>query len=199
MAAGFSFSGMTDGEPWAEKWTVDGQELYSSKYDWSSGEKGDTYTCLFNSESGMPEGKYHIELYAGTDLTMMTQSDVVVGGGTSSGPSQPTDQGVVSVSGRILDADSKNPLPGAEIYVLNPGIDFAQWKTNGFADTDIFTSTKADDQGNYALPDKLALDTGYTFVVYADGYKITYGDNLTWTKQDPTDYPMDLTVIAIKI
>ncbi len=193
MAAAFSFSGMTDGEPWAEKWTVDGQEIYSSQYDWSSGDQGNTFTCLFNSQSGMPEGNYHIELYAGTNLSLMTQSDVLVGG-ESNGALPPAGQGVVTVSGQVTDADSKNPLPGAEIYVLNSGTTFEQWKANGFANTDIFTYAKADDNGNYSLPDKLALDVGYTIVVYMDGYKITYGDNLTWTSKDPVNYQMDLSL-----
>ncbi len=191
MAAAFSFSGMTDGEPWAEKWTVDGEEIYSSQYSWSSGDQGNTFTCLFNSQAGMPEGNYHIELYAGTDLSLMTQSDVVVGG-ASNGALPTTDQGVVTVSGQVVDADSKNPLAGAEIYVLNPGTTFDQWSTNGFVDGDVFTYAKADDQGNFLLPDKLALNVGYSIVVYADGYKITYGDNISWTSEDPVNYQMNI-------
>jgi hypothetical protein len=191
MAAAFSFSGMTDGEPWAEKWTVDGQELYSSQYSWNSGSQGNTCTCLFNSQSGMPEGNYHIDLYAGQDLKLLTQSDVVVGGSTNSAP-QPSNQGVVTVSGQVVDGDSMNPLPGAEIYVLNPEITFAQWGNDNFAETDIFSYAKADNQGNFALPDKLALNVGYTFVIYVQDYKIQYGDNLVWTSQDPINYQMEI-------
>jgi len=194
MAAAFSFSGMTDGEPWAEEWTVDGDILYSSQYSWNSGEHGNTFTCLFNTQSGMPEGNYHLELYAGQNLDRLTQSDVVVGGGTNSGPSQPPNQGVVTVFGQVLDADSNNPLPGAEIYVLKPGITFDQWTANNFADPDIFSFAKTDNQGNYALPDRLALDVGYTFVIFMDGYKIQFGDNLVWTSQDPLNYRWDFTL-----
>lgn len=194
MAAAFSFSGMTDGEPWAEEWKVNGEILYSSQYSWNSGDQGDTFTCLYNDQSGMPEGNYHIELYAGQNLDLLTQSDVVVGGSANNGPSQPSDQGVVTVFGQVLDADSNNPLPGAEIYVLNPGITFDQWKANDFADADIFSFAKADDQGNYSLPDKLALDVGYTLVVYVEGYKITYGDNNVWTNQDPLNYQWDISM-----
>jgi len=194
MAAAFSFSGMTNGEPWAEKWTVGGQELYSTMSNpvqWSSGSQGNTYTCLFNSQSGMPEGNYHIELYAGQDLKLLTQSDVVVGGGSNPVPSQPSSgQGVVTVSGQVLDGDSMNPIPGAQIFILNPGINFAQWKTDQFANADIFTFATADNQGNFQLPDKLALNVGYTIIIYAEGYKVTYGDNLSWTSQDPVNFQM---------
>jgi len=194
MAAAFSFSGMTDGEPWAEEWTVDGDILYSSQYSWNSGEHGNTFTCLFNTQSGMPEGNYHLELYAGQNLDRLTQSDVVVGGGTNSGPSQPPNQGVVTVFGQVLDADSNNPLPGAEIYVLKPGITYDQWKANNFADPDIYSFAKTDNQGNYSLPDRLALDVGYTFVIFVDGYKIQFGDNLVWTSQDPLNYRWDFAL-----
>ncbi len=194
MAAAFSFSGMTDGEPWAETWTVDGQELYSSQYSWTEGQKGDTFTCLYNSESTMPEGNYHIELYAGQNLDLLTQSDVAVGGGSTPGPSQPSNKGVVTVYGQIVDADSHNPLPGAEIYVLKPDFTFADWKADNYADGDIFTSTKADNQGKYSLPDKLALNVGYTFILYVDGYSINYADDLVWTSQDPTNFELDLTM-----
>ncbi|MCX6038685.1 MAG: trypsin-like peptidase domain-containing protein [Chloroflexi bacterium] len=194
MAAAFSFNGMTDGEPWAEAWTVDGDTVYSDQYSWNSGSQGNTSTCVYNTQSGMPEGNYHIELYAGQNLDLLTQSDVVVGGSANNGPSQPSDQGVVTVFGQVLDADSNNPLPGAEIYVLNPGITFDQWKANDFADADIFSFAKADDQGNYSLPDKLSLDVGYTLVVYVEGYKITYGDNNVWTSQDPLNYQWDISM-----
>jgi serine protease Do len=192
VAAAFSFNGMTDGEPWAEEWKVDGEVLYSGQYAWNSGDQGNTYTCLYNSDTGMPNGNYHIELYAGENLDLMTQSDIVVGGGGSS--TQPSNQGVVTVFGQVTDANSGNPLPGTEIYVLNPGITFEKWKANNFADADIFSFAKADNQGNYTLPDKLALNVGYTFVTYIDGYSITYGDNLIWTDQDPVNYQMDVTM-----
>ena len=188
MAAAFSFSGMTDGESWAEEWKVDGEVIYSSQYAWNYGSQGDTFTCLYNSQSSMPEGNYHIELYAGQNLDLLTQSDVVVG------PGQTTNQGVVTVFGQVTDADSGNPLPGAQVYVLLPGITYSQWKANNYDEADLFSYAMADDQGNYVLPDKLALDVGYTFAIYAEGYGITYGDNLVWTSQDPLNYQMDISL-----
>jgi hypothetical protein len=195
VAAAFSYSGMTKGEPWAEKWTVDGQVLYdttaSGKVEtWGLGSEGNSYTCLFNNTSGMPEGNYHIELYAGQNLALMTESDVVVGGGPGPGPNPPSNEGVITVSGVVVDADSMNPIPGALIIVLNPGITFAQWKTDGFIDADMFTYAKTDDNGNFQLPNKLSLNIGYTMVVFAEGYNGTYGDNQVFTSQDPVDYKM---------
>lgn len=192
MAAAFSFSGMTDGEPWAEEWKVDGEVIYSSQYAWNSGDHGDTYTCLYNSDGTMPEGNYHLELYAGQNLDRLTQSDVVVGGG--GGSPQPSSQGVVSVSGYVIDADTENPLPGAEIYVLKPGITFDDWQANDFADSDLYTYAKADNQGYYALPDKLSLDVGYTFIMFVEGYAVNYADGLVWSAGDPVDFQLNLSM-----
>jgi serine protease Do len=190
MAAAFSFNGMTDGEPWAEKWTVNGQVLYetqSKPETWGMGSQGNTYTCLFNNTSGMPDGDYHIELYGGQGLTLLIQSDVVVGNGSGPVPNPPSNKGVITVSGQVVDGDSMNPLPGAEIYVLNPGISFDQWKTDQGALTDVLTSAKADNQGNFSVPDKLALNISYSVVFYAEGYKLKVYENQTFDSKTPVN------------
>jgi len=192
MAAAFSYSGMTAGEPWAQEWKVDGEVVFSKQYTWDLDNNGDTFTCLY-SQDGMPEGSYHIELYAGENLDLLTQSDTVVGGG-GGGHTQPSGQGQVSVSGHIIDADSGNPIPGVEIYVLKPGIKFNDWKDNGYADTDLYTYAKSDSNGFYALPDRLSLDIGYTFIMFIEGYPVNYADDLTWTAQDPADFQLDLSM-----
>jgi hypothetical protein len=191
MYATFDFSGMTDGEPWAEKWSLDGEVGYDGQYAWDQGSQGNYYTCMTNNGSPMPDGSYTLELSAGQNLDLLTQSDVVIGGG---GPGPNTNQGVVTVFGQITDADSGNPLPGAQVFVLLPGITYSQWEANNYDEANLFSYAMADDQGNYILPDKLALDVGYTFAIYADGYGITYGDNLVWTSQDPLDYQMDISL-----
>jgi len=193
MAAAFTFNGMTDGEAWAQEWKVDGEVVFSKQYTWDLGGHGNTYTCLY-SQDGMPEGNYHIELYAGENLDLLTQSDTVVGTVDDGGHTQPSGQGQVSISGHIIDADSGNPIPGVEIFVLKPGIKFNDWKDNGYADTDLYTYAKSDSNGYYALPDRLSLDVGYTFIMFVEGYPINYADDLTWTAQDPADFQLDLSM-----
>jgi hypothetical protein len=194
VAAAFDFSGMTDGEPWAEEWTVDGDVLYSSDYVWNLGKQGSTYTCIYNTQEALPDGNYHLELYAGQNFDLLAQNDIIVGGAGGNNTDPNVSQGVVTVFGQIYDANSNNPLPNAEVYVLYPGTTYAQWKANNFADGDIFSFAESDNQGYYTLPDKLVLNVGYTFVVYVDGYSITYGDNLVWNDQDPLNYQMDISM-----
>ena len=124
----------------------------------------------------------------------LTQGDFIVGGGGGSTPDPNVARGVVTVFGLVYDANSNNPLPNAEVYVLNPGTTYASWKTNNYADADVFSFTNSDNNGNYTLPDKLALNIGYTFVVYVEGYTIIFGDDLVWTDQDPLNYQMDVSM-----
>jgi len=94
---------------------------------------------------------------------------------------------VISISGQVVDSDSMNPLPGAEVYVLNPGITFEQWRTDQGAMSDVFTSAKADNQGNFSVPDKLALNVGYTIVFYAEGYKLKVFENTSFDSKTPVN------------
>ena len=192
IAAAFKFGGMTDGEPWGEKWTVDGSELYSSNYTWNLGSSGTTYTCLFSDSQALPDGNYHMELYGGKNLDRLAQSDVVVGGNQGNNPVPPPSQGVVTIFGTVYDSNSNNPLPGAQIFVLVPGTNFAQWKDSNFDEKYVLASATSDNQGKYQLPVKLALNVGYTILAYLDGYKINYGDDLTFTSKDPVNYQLDV-------
>jgi len=192
MAALWSFTGMTDGEPWAEEWTLNGKVAYSGQESWDRGVEGKMFSCLTSSK-GFTDGTYHIKLFAGQNNTLLTESDVVVGGGPNPAPAPgPSNQGVVTLFGKIYDADSNNPLPGTQVFILNPGTTYAQWEAGGFLVADVFTRAKADEQGNYSLPDKLALDVGYTLVVDLEGYPRLYGDDRVWTSQDPVNYQLDI-------
>jgi hypothetical protein len=175
---------MTDGESWSIEYKLEGTVIFTKQYSWSSGSEGKYSHCL-TSDQGFPDGNYHVSLYVGTGNTLLTQADVVVGGGQPA--PGPSDQGVVTLSGQVVDGDSMNPLPGAEIYVLNPGISFDQWKTDQGAMADVFSSAKADSQGNFSVPDKLALNVSYTVVFFVDGYKLKVFDNQTFDSKTPVN------------
>lgn len=192
IAASFNFNGMTDGEPWGEFWTVDGGELYSSNYTWNLGSNGNTYTCLFSEQEPLPDGNYHLELFAGQNLDKIAQAEVVVGGTAGNNQIPNNSQGVITVYGQVYDANSNNPLPGAVVFVLVPGVTYDQWKASNFDEQYVFTSATSDNQGNYSMPVKLAVNVGYTILAFLDGYTINYGDGLTFTSQDPIYYQLDV-------
>jgi S1-C subfamily serine protease len=82
IAAAWSFDGMTEGEPWAVEWKHNGEIIYKSRYSWFAVNQGQTSLCFYDT-TGMPDGNYHIDLYAGSGNKLLAQSDVVVGAGAN--------------------------------------------------------------------------------------------------------------------
>jgi hypothetical protein len=78
VAAVWNYESMTDGEPWGAEWSRNGEVLYASQYTWDFGNQGQRYLCFYDQD-GLPDGDYHLDLFAGPDRTLITQSDVVVG------------------------------------------------------------------------------------------------------------------------
>ena len=87
VAAVWTYEGMTDGEPWVAEWSRNGEISYTGQYTWDFGEQGQRYLCFYNPD-GLPDGEYHLDLFAGPDRMLLTASDVTVGfsPGTSPGP-----------------------------------------------------------------------------------------------------------------
>jgi hypothetical protein len=85
VAAKWTYEGMTDGEPWGAEWSLNGEITYTGQYTWDFGDRGQRYLCFYNPD-GLPDGNYHLELFAGPDRTLLTTSDVVVGLGAGATP-----------------------------------------------------------------------------------------------------------------
>ena len=191
MAATFDFSGMTDGQEWAELWTNNGQEVYSGKYAWTAGESGQTYTCIYANEGSLPDGNYRLQLYAGPDLSQLAESSVTVGDGSGGTVVPPAGNGV-TLFGTVTDGDTGKPVADAMAFVLMPGVSYDTWSAANYPDSDVYTYTLTDSNGNYNMPLTIARGESYTIVASAQGYYDRYGDNLVWTDQDPDQYQMDI-------
>jgi len=192
LVAAFNFSGFTNGETWSEAWTSGGKTVSSGSYNWDQGSQGTYGTSLSKQGDPIADGKYHLELYAGGSNSPLTSGDVVVGSGST--PSQPTTGGGVTISGTITDENSGNPISDAYVIVLKTGNNFKDWSDAGFPKDAVLTFAKTDANGQYQLPVKLNRNTPYTIVASAEGYIDSYGDNLQWSDQDPSNYTMDITL-----
>jgi serine protease Do len=192
IVGAFQFSGFTNGEPWQEIWTSGGDTVSSGTYEWDQGAEGQYGTSLSHQGDPLPDGSYHLELFAGNNSSPLSQGDVVVGSGTNNPP--PSTKGGVQVSGTITDENSGNPIVGAYFLVLNPGVNWDEFSGADFPTEDIMTYAKTDSNGEYSLPVKLQRNVPYTIVASADGYIDAYGDDLVWNDSDPADYTMDITL-----
>jgi hypothetical protein len=192
MAAAFDFTGMTDGQEWAELWTVDGQEIYSGKYAWTEGESGQTFTCIYANEGSLPDGNYKLQLFAGTNSPLLAESNVTVGGGGSGVVVPPPSSSGVTLYGTVTDADTGGPIANATVFVLVPGVTYDAWSGRNYPDADVYMYALTDSNGYYEMPYTVERSQSYTVVAGAQGYYDRYGDNLVWTDQDANPYQMDI-------
>lgn len=195
VLAEFDFSGMTDGQAWAESWSRNGEVVYEADYLWDQGEEGFHNTWFSDSGDPLPDGDYHLELYAGSELALLTQGDITVGGGGGvdpGGTEAPVSEGQVQLVGIIYDGDTNQVIEGAEFYVLLPGLTFEAW--DGSEDG-VYTWAETNSEGYYELPDLISRDTEYTVVVWAEGYRVKSGDGLVWTEAEGDIFQMDVAMV----
>jgi serine protease Do len=192
IAGSFDFSGMTDGETWGMVWYLEGKEAGRGTFEWSDGPEGTMTVNFTNSDnSTLPDGNYSVELYAGTGdkVPMLSQGEVVVGGGESNGgvAPHPGKSDGIQISGQIVDNDTNRGIKGALFVVLNPGVTFKQFKAKNYPDSMIFTSAQADSHGNFSLPDLLQRGESYEVLVAADGYQYQVFSGVSFSKSDQAD------------
>ncbi|MFQ5435650.1 MAG: hypothetical protein ACE5FD_12300, partial [Anaerolineae bacterium] len=184
----FDYQGMTDGEQILIGWFNNGELILANVISWHDGSKGDCFaTLVHNFGDPLPSGGYLVEVYAGPDLDLVASAETNIGGRGGKAVS-----GGVQIQGRITDADSGNPIPGAVLFILNPGVDLDAW-VNDPQDADIYSFAEADSNGDYILPDLLERGFTYSGVAAASGYRPNEG-GLTI---DDTD--LDVLVIDLEL
>ncbi|MBC8171331.1 MAG: hypothetical protein H7X77_06650, partial [Anaerolineae bacterium] len=64
-SARFIYNNMTDGLPWAQIWYYNGRELPGARYvsTWATGKADGAETVSLESATGLPPGRYRLELY----------------------------------------------------------------------------------------------------------------------------------------
>jgi serine protease Do len=192
IAGSFEYSGMTDGQGWGMIWYNDGEEVGKGMFQWQDGPEG-TMTVNFSNgdNSSLADGKYLVELYAGTgdQIPLISQGEVTVGGGESNGglaPRPSKDDGI-QVSGTIVDNDTQRGIEGAFFVVLNPGVTFKEFEAENYSDSMIFTSAQADSRGEFSLPDLLQREVAYNILVAAEGYTAQVFEDVGFNNDDPAE------------
>jgi hypothetical protein len=97
---------------------------------------------------------------------------------------EPPDEGVI-ITGRIVSADTGDPIQGAYVYVFQPGITLEEAIDRQNRD-DIYTYGQTDGTGTFILNDPVARDQAYSIIFQAPGYNARGGDDLVLaTSSDP--------------
>lgn len=102
----------------------------------------------------------------------------------SAGPAEAVD---VTVGGRVVDAESREGLPGGYVIVLAPGVSFADWEgSSGEQIEDLMAGAAVTDSlGRFEVPD-LPRGRDFTVVVAARGHEpAVFEGGLTVRPDDP--------------
>lgn len=137
--------------------------------------------------SALQDGKWRVAFYLGK--TPLTTGEVLVGGASSM---DETLQALLQ--GTVLDLRTGQPVVGARIFVLNPGVTIAGF-TRETRGEDIFAQTRSDDQGQFALWKPLQRNTAYAVLIAADGYRLRGANNLTIGDDAASPVALDIQII----
>jgi S1-C subfamily serine protease len=193
IGVAFNFSGFENGQGWSDVWYVDGEKVYEGSYVWDAGESGTFYDYINTTDgSALPTGNYTVEIYVDNGGNALGSAEVSVGsGGGSTAPSKPKNDGV-TIFGNVYDSDTNKPIADVYVFVLNPSVTYDEWAANNYADGDIYSSTQTDSNGDYTIPDPVQRGESYTVAASIAEYYDQYGDDLTWTEDDPDRYQLDI-------
>jgi putative serine protease PepD len=166
IVALFGFAGMAPGEDVVSQWRLDDKVVLRGGLRMSS--DAATGGCLQFSlylDRGLPDGRYRLELFVGPSLKAAASAETVVGPVTSASS--------VSLSGRVVDVDSRQPIVGAVVYLLSPGTDTQAWYAAP-SESQLVAVAGTGGDGRFRV-EGLAAATVYPVVVVADGYHPTGG------------------------
>lgn len=183
IVAGFEYSGMTNGEQVRELWYLNDKAVGDYPYSWENDAAGLLGVYLPNNGDPMPQGEYYLEMYAGDDNHLIGTSDKVVVGDGGGGTPQPSQEDTVTVYGVIFDADTKKPVNGAYVFVIQ-GATYEEWQSQNFAEKYMIAGMQVDKTGEYEI---LGVPRGipFTYVFSAEGYYDSWLDDAVIPADDP--------------
>ena len=69
-----------------------------------------------------------------------------------------------------MDRATGNPVSGASVTLLNPGVSARDWANNAMDPANVYASGQSDANGKFVLDSPIDLNVSYVLVVVADKY-----------------------------
>ena len=163
----FTASAMTQAEDLLSVWydPTQNQLLALSPYQWQGTAGGCFADGLSNGGQALPDGSYALDMYAGGSLRQVASETTTIGGSNTPGS--------VTVTGRVINADTGKPIAGALFVVLKIGVDVSAWFSSP-DQTQVASSATTGADGTYSTAPPIAPGV-YPYVVAAQGYQAVGG------------------------
>lgn len=169
----FNYTGVADGEDRITQWSVNGELIGRIAGQFPAGASaGGCIAPSLSNDRGLPDGVFRVEVFVGPTLRPIAVATTAVGTGTAT-PGQEGQPGASTVSGRVVDVDSGQPISGAVVFVLRPGTDAAAWARSPDAAALVSYGQSGSD-GRFQLPG-LTGGVSYPVIVVAEGYHAVSG------------------------
>ena len=169
IAAAWDATGMTEGEDVFNVWWDPVEFILDAvgTFQWGLGSE-DCVWAGFNAGEGgtLAEREYAVSVFVGGTLRQVTFMQTAVKGDTPAGS--------FNVVGRVVDADTGEPIEFAFVTVLKPGTDLQAW-FNEPDETQVASTAITDENGEYSTEPPVAPAV-YPFLIQAFGYQPVGGN-----------------------
>lgn len=162
LAAYYQYSGMHNGMDVYTQWYLNNEQIAYDASKWEGGAVSPCYSfnIFDNQGNSLPDGTYQLFVYVGPDLNLANYAQTAIG-------SESGCVDCVFLRGQVIDGDTGRSIPGASVFILEPGTDVEAW-LNGEVDAG-YWQANANDSGLYSFVGVLR-EQEFPFVVGAEGY-----------------------------
>ncbi len=187
LYATFTWLNLAVGTPFTWRWLVDNNPLFEQTQPWNPGKLSNSAAWLrLNSPGHLPDGSYTIELLVAGISMGKAVAKVGVGQLPIALFAEPVG---VQVNGRVIDAETGQPIVGAAVIVLKTTV-----VTRDFVGAvgDIDQLLLTDSQGRFQLLRLLPRGNAYSVIIRAQGYLALETDGLNIDASTPN--PLTINV-----
>ncbi|MFP4322799.1 MAG: trypsin-like peptidase domain-containing protein [Anaerolineales bacterium] len=187
----FNWRQLFDQTPWTWRWLIDNDPLFEVNTQWAAPPSGENYFISIAGQPNLPDGTYTFQIEMGGII--LAEQEARIGLGQLPLDAFASAEGV-TLTGRVVDAQTGQGIPGALFIMLQPEFSVEDFLWN---DSQILATSLADTDGFFQLPALLPRGTReepvlYSLLVRADGYLPMSADAIPVT--DETESPLNLTI-----
>lgn len=184
----FDWRDIAPGTPFTWRWTVDGGPLFEVTQAWDNASTGSGAWLHLRPAGVLPEGSYRIDLLVAGAVKASATARVGIGqlpvtlfaGGEG-----------VQIQGSVLDAETKEGIPGVAVILLKPEFDVRDFTWQMI---EVFDVAYTDSDGRFALAKAVPRDETYSAIIIASGYLPVSTDALEIAEDEkgPVEFTVEL-------